>query len=54
MTCSQNVGSLLVLAPATLIFEPDDCPQRPEMTWDGHSIGLDFTAVPAAILGPLP
>ncbi|MFH2009156.1 MAG: hypothetical protein ABI333_21375 [bacterium] len=29
-------------------FESDDCPQFPEI-WDGYSINLEFTAVPATI-----
>lgn len=31
-------------------FDDDNCPQRPEI-WDGYSISLGFTAVPAEIMG---
>lgn len=32
------------------LFEDDDCPQFPEI-WDGYSVSLGFTAVPASIVG---
>ena len=35
------------------VFDDDGCPQYPEI-WDGYSVGLDFTAVPATIAGALP
>lgn len=34
------------------LFEDDDCPQFPEI-WDGYSVSLGFTAVPAEIVGSL-
>jgi hypothetical protein len=33
-------------------FDDDNCPQRPEI-WDGYSISLGFTAVPAEIMGSI-
>jgi len=32
------------------LFEDDNCPQFPEI-WDGYSVELTFTAVPATIVG---